>query len=343
MNKEILKEQELFYEFIKNYEYIKDNGRLDLEAFCVNLSTCFACDNILELSPRPRDMYDLLIQMLSDHAQSDEMSLWVQRQNLIDWEPIHSNMYPDKYRTYIHIAGLIKVLPHWIYNIGHTFMEIPEPDKPGKYFAWVKQDWTFVYTFINGFHNFFFNYLKDFDKSTSSKSGYSLFETLHKSKSEDMDFDEAGENIKRRNNAQKYALDRVEKAIESGFYLEAVTLSECIISNCLYNYLEAKGITLSSYNLNKLIKLSKDKLDNQLDLMDELDVWRAQRNKAVHGFVESSIENMTTSQDEFMQFSKSAAEKGHELCKKTFEWYLSCAVNFIKTSFKSSEKSNQTI
>ncbi|OOE43036.1 hypothetical protein [Salinivibrio kushneri] len=343
MNKEILKEQELFYEFIKNYEYIEDNGRLDLEAFCVNLSTCFACDSILELSPQPRDMYDLLIQMLSDHAQSDEMSLWVQTQNLVDWEPIHSNMYPDKYRTYIHVAGLIYVLPHWIYNIGHALMEIPEPGEPGKYFAWVKQDWTFVYTFINGFHNFFFNYLKDFDKGTSSKSGYSLFETLHKSTSTDMDFDEAAENIKRRNNAQKYALERVEKAIESDFYLEAVTLSECIISNCLYNYLEAKGIAPSSYNLNKLIKLSKDKLENQLDLMDELDVWRAQRNKAIHGFVESAIENMTTSQDEFIQFSKSAAEKGHELCKKTFDWYLNCAVNYIETSFKSSDKPDQAI
>jgi HEPN domain-containing protein len=343
MNKEMLKEQELFYEFIKHYEYINDNGRLDLEAFCVNLSTCFACDNNLDLSPQPRDIYDLLILMLSDHAKSDEMSLWVQTQNLVDWEPVHSNIYPNKYRTYIHIAGFIHILPHWIYNIGHTLMDIAEPKTSGKYFAWVKKDWTFVYTFINGLHNFFFNYLKDLDKSTSSKSGCSLFEAFHKSKSSNIDFDKAAENIKRRNDAQKHALERVEKAIVSGFYLEAVTLSECIISNCLYNYLEAKGTTLSSHNLNKLIKLSKDKLNNQLDLMDELDMWRVQRNKAVHGFVESSVENVTSSQDEFINFSKSAAEKGYELCKKTFEWYLNCAVNFIETDFESSEKSKQTI
>lgn len=47
MDKELLKEQERFYEFIKNYEFINNSGRLDLEAFCVNLSMCFNCDGVL--------------------------------------------------------------------------------------------------------------------------------------------------------------------------------------------------------------------------------------------------------------------------------------------------------
>ncbi|WP_220427477.1 hypothetical protein, partial [Klebsiella pneumoniae] len=94
----------------------------------------------------------------------DEMDLWVQTQKIIDWKPGHAYMYPNKYRTCIHVAGMVPVLHHWIYNIGHTLMEIPEPDKTGKYFEWVSRDWTFVFTFINGLHEFFYNYLKAFDK-----------------------------------------------------------------------------------------------------------------------------------------------------------------------------------
>ncbi|MEI7202160.1 MULTISPECIES: hypothetical protein [Pectobacterium] len=339
MDKELLKEQERFYEFIKSYEFINNNGRLDLEAFCVNLSTCFTCDNILDLSPRPKSIYDLLMYMLSEYANKDEMNLWVQTKNIIDWEPEHAYMYPNKYRTCIHVAGLVHVLPHWIYNIGHTLMEIPEPEKTGKYFEWVKRDWTFVFTFINGFHEFYYNYLKAFDKKVSSKSGYSLFEALHRAKKNDINFDKAAEIIKKRNDAQGKALLRIEQSISSGFYLEAITLSECVISNILYNYLEAKNIKPQTHNLNNLIKLSRDNLGKKFELFNELDEWRVQRNKAVHGFVESSIEDMSITQDRFLEFSKSASEKGLELCKITFEWYLSCAVNFIQTSFEPLGKS----
>ncbi|WP_181939742.1 hypothetical protein [Klebsiella pneumoniae] len=53
MDKELLKEQERFYEFIKNYEFINNSGRLDLEAFCVNLSMCFNCDGDLRTITSP--------------------------------------------------------------------------------------------------------------------------------------------------------------------------------------------------------------------------------------------------------------------------------------------------
>ncbi|VCX54616.1 hypothetical protein BANRA_03792 [Klebsiella pneumoniae] len=76
-------------------------------------------------------------------------------------------------------------------------MEIPEPDKTGKYFEWVSRDWTFVFTFINGLHEFFYNYLKAFDKNISRKSGCSLFESLHLASNNDVNFDDAAEMVKR--------------------------------------------------------------------------------------------------------------------------------------------------
>lgn len=88
MDKELLKEQERFYEFIKNYEFINNSGRLDLEAFCVNLSMCFNCDGVLEQSPHPDSVYELLIYLLSNYATKDEMDLWVQTQKIIDWKPV---------------------------------------------------------------------------------------------------------------------------------------------------------------------------------------------------------------------------------------------------------------
>ncbi|HDG7594502.1 TPA: hypothetical protein PCI71_005128 [Klebsiella pneumoniae] len=333
MDKELLKEQERFYEFIKNHEFINNSGRLDLEAFCVNLSMCFNCDGVLEQSPHPDSVYELLIYLLSNYATKDEMDLWVQTQKIIDWKLGHAYMYPNKYRTCIHVAGMVPVLHHWIYNIGHTLMEIPEPDKTGKYFEWVSRDWTFVFTFINGLHEFFYNYLKAFDKNISRKSGCSLFESLHLASNNDVNFDDAAEMVKKRNDAQGKALARIEKSILSGFYLEAIVLSECVISNILYNYLEAKDTKLQSHSLNKLIKLMRDKYEGDVELLNELDRWRVQRNKAVHGFVESSIEEMGINQEQFLEFSKSASEKGLELCKMTFDWYLSCAVNFIETKF----------
>lgn len=335
MDKELLKEQERFYEFIKNYEFINKNGRLDLEAFCVNLSMCFNCDGILDKLPHPNRVHELLISLLSDYATKADMDLWIQTKKIIDWKPDHAYMYPNKHRTCIHVAGLIHVLSDWIYHIGHTLMGIPEPDKPGKYFEWVSREWIFVFTFINGLHEFFYNYLKDFDKGVASKSGDSLFETFHRAKKNDINFDDAMEIIKKRNDVQVKALARIEQSISSGFYLEAIILSECVISNILYNYLEAKDTKLHSHNLNKLIELTRNKFGKDVELLNELDRWRVQRNKSVHGFVESSIEDMSITQDIFVEFSKSASVKGLELCKMTFEWYLSCVVNFIETNFVS--------
>lgn len=343
MNKEILKEQEGFYEFIKSYEYILENGRMDLEAFCVNLSTCFACDNILYLSPQPRDMYDLLIQLLSDHAESGDMGLWVQTQNIIEWRPEHSHMYPEGYRTCIHVAGLIHVMHRWVYDIGHTLVNIPESDSTGPYFDWVRPDWLFVHTFINGFHDFFFNFLKELDRQAAPKSGCSSFEALHKAKKSGIDFDQAVNLIKIRASAQNRAMERIDKAIASGFYLEAIALSECVISNYLYNFLESNGERLSNPNFKKLIDLSKNKNGGDWRLLEKIDGWRSERNKATHGFVESTIEEMVKSQGDFIEFSKEAAETGRDLCVSAFDWYANCAVNFIETRFEPSAENYSPI
>lgn len=338
MKKEILEEQARFLEFVKSYEYVNEQGRLDLEAFCVNLSICFSCDGILDQSPQPRDVYDLLIDILSLYSKNEEMSLWVQTQNLIDWSPDIEYMYPDRYRTCIHVAGLIHVMPHWIYNIGHTLMRIPEPESPSKYFGWVRSEWVFVHSFINGFHNFFTELQKDIDKRSVKDRGFLLFEALHKSTSSDVDFDQVANVLKRRNIAQNEAEERIDLAISEGFYLEAITLQECLISNCLYNYLQSINLKAKGLSFQKLISLCKSKCDIGDNLLNQIDDWRIKRNKSIHGYIESKASLLSDSQNDFTLFSKETSLEGQVLCRRTCEWYLSESVDFVPTEFPRSDK-----
>lgn len=57
MNNDVQKMRQDFLNEIANYQYIRDDGRLLLEPFCVYLSHCFGFDGILEQSPDPNAMY----------------------------------------------------------------------------------------------------------------------------------------------------------------------------------------------------------------------------------------------------------------------------------------------
>ena len=61
MDKNQLTLEAEYFEYIKTFQFIEQNGRLDLEAFCINLSTCFGCDRVTSITPQPRAMYNLLI------------------------------------------------------------------------------------------------------------------------------------------------------------------------------------------------------------------------------------------------------------------------------------------
>lgn len=336
MSKEILEEQQRFFEFVKSYEYINEEGRLDLEAFCVHLSMCFYCDGVLDQSPQPREIFDLLIGILETKATGGEMSLWVQRQNLIDWSPDIAQVYPDGYRTYIHSAGLVHAAHTWIYNIGHSLMGISEPGSPQKYFEWIPREWVFVHTFINRFHIKFSELLKEIDRESVGERGYSLFEALHKSTSNDLSFEEASQEIKERDVAHRETIKRIERSIGSGFNLEAITLQECLISNCLFNYLESLGVKAKGFSFQKLLKKSKERCNNSLSLFDEVNSWRTKRNNAIHGFVESTLGSFSESQEKFDLFARGTALEGDSLSKKVCDWYFEESVNFIPTEFPES-------
>ncbi|EPF9310047.1 hypothetical protein ACSWFU_004260 [Vibrio vulnificus] len=339
MNKKILEEQIGFLQFIRNYEYIDPQGRLDLEAFCVNLSICFSCDGVLDKSPQPRDMYNLLIDLLAERASDNEMSLWVQRQKVLNWTHEMSHIYPEGYSTRIHVAGLVYVMPLWIYHIGNTLMKISNTGEDKKYFYWVKSNWAFVHTFINGFHDFYASFLKKVDMNHALEEGYSLFEALHKSTTEGINYDNAIKQLNNRGKAQNKAIKRIEAAIDSKFYLEAITLQENLISNCLYNYLKSKGEKAKNLSFCKLLNGCKSITGSNVGLINELDRWRVKRNEAIHGYIEAEINLLSESEKDFLSFSKITADEGKKLCQSVCEWYLQESLNFVATEFKDSHVS----
>lgn len=337
MGRALSKEQKEYFIFIGDYEFINHEGRLDLERFCVYLSACFNCDNILKISPKPRLIYNLLIELMSKEYNQNELRNWIQYQNISDWKPEYASTYPEKYRTLIHIEGLVKVNHYWIYEIGHNLMKIPENPINRKYYAWVKEEWQFVYKFINGYHNYFYKFLKDFDSNTMNKRGYSLFEALHSSYNNSVDYDKAVDDIMLRNKVYTDALVQIENAINDSYFLEAITLEENLISNCFYNYLVAKKVKNIDTSFFKLLnRFRKNKFIKNIQvslLIDDLDKWRKDRNTSIHGFIKSRTDTLEESNNKFMSFSKETAEIGYKLSQKVISWYNEESINFIQTDF----------
>jgi hypothetical protein len=316
---------------------------MDLERFCVVLSKCFYADGILEKSPDPRDVYLLLIEILYEEAEridgdTEELKkLWVQNQNLVDWTSEFADVYPDKVRTFIHVGGLFSVFYMWISAIGYELMEIPRPENTTKYYDWVDPQWTHVYEFIDGFHNGLFDFCKEFDRKNIGNAGYSNFEAFHAAKEKGVDYEKVVSDLKQRNKAQSEAVSQINAAIESGFYLEAITLQECLISNCIYNSLKAKKNTPKSATLYELIKKATKKStklnSDDRELFEKIEVWRKKRNTAIHGFISSDRIELNQSRLEFIRFSEDTAKEGVELCRGIGIWFEYESVNYFETRF----------
>jgi hypothetical protein len=89
-----------------------------------------------------------------------------------------------------------------------------------------------------------------------------------------------------------------------------------------------------------LIKKCKKEFSEGLELFEEIDAWRLERNKAIHGFIESSGNSLGKYQDSFYKSSEETAKKGQTLCIKVCDWYFDCSVRFFETSFSSKALKN---
>lgn len=332
-------ERQFFLDEISKYEYIRSDGRLELEPFCVYLALCFGFDGIRDLSPRPEDVYKLLVELIRERLGDEEAKKKIQLQyiNDCDWRSELAHIYPERRITCVHCGALAMVWYDWIYNIGHSLMGIPEPEEPRKYFAWAKEEWVAVYAFISGFHNALSIFLKKFDRESIRRSGYSLFEALHLAYAKKIGFEKAVGLLRARHDAYQLAMDQVSKAVRDGYYLEAIALEECLISNCLFNFLDGVGTTLSSPSFHVLLKEVSRKqhlaCEYPTELMADLDKWRKERNSAIHGFISAKSLEIDISRANFSESAKETAQLGEGYCKAVVSWYEGECVNFIRHEF----------
>lgn len=130
----------------------------------------------------------------------------------------------------------------------------------------------------------------------------------------------------------KEAWSRIKKAQEQGFYLEAVTLQESIITDRLISYLVGVGaieraVELHKYpNFGKLIDKWKIQNPKPIDIQDYRDLqtavceWRKRRNNVVHGMVKSHPGTATDSVIDFLEEAKLTAEQGKRLARAVGYW-----------------------
>lgn len=323
-------------EVIANHIFIHPNGRFDLEAFCVVLSTCLRYDGIEDGEPeRAGAIHRLLVEVMSERFSNDEMRLYYQRINVPGWTSEQRYIYFDGKRTAIHISALVLVGHLWIASIGSDILKVPEKNWGRGYFGWVSEEWHFSHTFMSRYHNELFTFLKKFDAEISKKGGVSSFETLHRSLKYGIKEAQAREEIAKRDRVWVDVIHRISRAIEAGFNLEAISLSENVMHNLLFNFLSSERKIKAGATFNALIKQVLDLHEGSATdaLLHDVDAWRLTRNAAVHGFVESSIAELSSNEEGLDETLAKTASVGMSLVERLIDWYREQAANFVPHNF----------
>ncbi|MBW4694085.1 MAG: hypothetical protein KME27_20260 [Lyngbya sp. HA4199-MV5] len=117
----------------------------------------------------------------------------------------------------------------------------------------------------------------------------------------------------------KSSFEWISKSISEGFYLEAISLEESLITDRLESYLTWRTSTDFSFmTLGKLQRaVEKHETDDALRLLvlDDLNQWREARNKAAHEMVKIE-DGKQISWNDRMKINKTVAEVGLELIRK---------------------------
>lgn len=142
-------------------------------------------------------------------------------------------------------------------------------------------------------------------------------------------------NNKIKYHSYKAAYSRMNLAMKSGFYLEAIAIQESIISDRLLSFAVRSGqlvVTkekLHSITFSKLIKISKVYFDNQ-KLVNDIENFRLQRNQCLHGFVKSFPGKPTIVVNDFMALLIQTSKAGKKLTREIDYWHKKMKRNNFK-------------
>lgn len=117
----------------------------------------------------------------------------------------------------------------------------------------------------------------------------------------------------------KAAFEWLKKAVNEGFYLEAVSLEESLITDRLESYLTwltGKDFSFKTLGpLQNAIKQYEQDIALRTLVLDDLNQWRRARNKATHEMVKIE-QGKRVSWSDRMQMNQATAEAGLELVRR---------------------------
>lgn len=126
--------------------------------------------------------------------------------------------------------------------------------------------------------------------------------------------------------AYREAWTRIKEGQKQGFYLEAITIEESIISDRLNSYfrnvLEIEKKPKTFYEIGKIWREYHPEIITSVDyndLISALDEWRKERNKAIHNIVHSDT-HVDRSIENFLSNTKTVAEDGEKLTRMISQW-----------------------
>ena len=130
-----------------------------------------------------------------------------------------------------------------------------------------------------------------------------------------------------------FALERTSKALDSGFYLEAITLCESMIADRLLSSLARReqrivrrnkglGWLIAEHiNGESLQKSATSKGKTEADVFLALDRWREERNELLHGIAKCAPGDQLSNPPALMARAKGAAEEGIRLFRLLDNWH----------------------
>jgi hypothetical protein len=133
-------------------------------------------------------------------------------------------------------------------------------------------------------------------------------------------------------NYQKYltyknAFEQINAAIKAGFYLEAITIEESMLTDRLFRFCRDHGYkrTFDRATLGNELDYLRDKLLDQLmayefTYLDDLYKFWNDRNTCLHQIAKSEPGTPTMDYDEFMGCANLIATNGKSLVNKVGGW-----------------------
>ena len=139
---------------------------------------------------------------------------------------------------------------------------------------------------------------------------------------------------KQKSGRYAFAHTRIQEAMKAGFYLEALTITESMISDRLLasgEYLmgEERDVRTSLYELLKkhreyeeLSGAAQVAREGEEDIFKQLDSWRRERNKLIHGVAKClpGFENELETTMDLMERARAQAAEGLRLFRKLDDW-----------------------